>query len=213
MFNINGKFMHFAMKAADLILLNLLTVICCIPVVTIGAAFSAMHYVLLRLYRDEDGGLLKSFFHAFTANLRQGIVLTLGYLLYFGILAADYALGSRTENPITGIIVYALPILLLLGALSLCWVFALQARYENTVWGTVKTSFAACIAHPIRSVAMTALMVLPFLLLMLTPYMVPALLLFSITLCGLLRVMLYSPVFQTLEKAPDTAEETGGAQA
>ncbi len=199
LFDINSKFMQFLYKAADLILLNVLTLVCCIPIVTIGPAFSAMHYVLLRIYRNEGSGLLRDFFHSFVGNLKQGIVLTVGYLLYFLLLLLDYQLASRTETGILRIVLYAVPFLALIGGLSLSWVFALLSRYTNTVWGTVKTTFAACVAHPIRSLAMMALTILPYLLLALSPAMVPVFLLFAVSLSAFLRVMLYDPVFKKLE--------------
>lgn len=209
LFDINSKFMQFLYKAADLILLNVLTLLCCIPVVTIGPAFSAMHYVLLRIYRNEERGLLRDFFHSFVSNLKQGIVLTVGYLLYFLLLILDYQLASRTENGILRIALYAVPFLALIGGLSLSWVFALLSRYHNTVWGTVKTTFAACIAHPIRSLAMTALTMLPYLLLAVSGKMVPVFLLFAVSLSAFLRTMLYDPVFKKLETPK---EESAGSK-
>ena len=199
LFDINSKFMQFLYKAADLILLNVLTLLCCIPIVTIGPAFAAMHYVLLRIYRNEESGLLRNFFHSFVGNLKQGIVLTVGYILYFLLLILDYQLASRTENGLLRVVLYAVPFLALIGGLSLSWVFALLSRYNNTVWGTVKTTFAACVAHPIRSLAMMALTILPYLLLALSPAMVPVFLLFAVSLSAFLRVMLYDPVFKKLE--------------
>ena len=48
LFNIDSPVMRFLGKVADLMILNLVTLLCCIPVVTIGASLTAMHYVLLK---------------------------------------------------------------------------------------------------------------------------------------------------------------------
>ena len=207
-FDINSKFMQIAMKGADLIILNVLTLLCCIPILTIGPAFTAMHYTLLKLYRDEEGGIFKTFFHGFAANFRQGVALTFVYLLFFGILFLDYQFGSRTEG-IMRFVLYALPFLALIGGLSLCWVFPLLSRYQNTVFGTIKTTLAATLAHPFKSLMMTALMIAPFLLLLATNLGVPVIATFGLSLCGFLRVMLYDPIFKKLEtaKEPEETEE------
>lgn len=207
-FDINSKFMQIAMKGADLIILNVLTLLCCIPILTIGPAFTAMHYTLLKLYRDEEGGIFKTFFHGFAANFRQGVALTFVYLLFFGILFLDYQFGSRTEG-IMRFVLYALPFLALIGGLSLCWVFPLLSRYQNTVFGTIKTTLAATLAHPFKSLMMTALMIAPFLLLLATNLGVPVIATFGLSLCGFLRVMLYDPIFKKLEtvKEPEEPEE------
>lgn len=205
-FDINSKFMQIAMKAADLVILNVLTLLCCIPIITIGPAFAAMHYTLLKLYRDEEGGIFKTFFHGFAANFRQGVALTFVYLLFFGILFLDYQFGSRTEG-IMRFVLYALPFLALIGGLSLCWVFPLLSRYQNTVFGTVKTTLAATLAHPFKSLMMTALMIAPFLLLLATNLGVPVIATFGLSLCGFLRAMLYDPIFKKLETAREPEEE------
>lgn len=205
-FDINSKFMQIAMKAADLVILNVLTLLCCIPIITIGPAFAAMHYTLLKLYRDEEGGIFKTFFHGFAANFRQGVALTFVYLLFFGILFLDYQFGSRTEG-IMRFVLYALPFLALIGGLSLCWVFPLLSRYQNTVFGTIKTTLAATLAHPFKSLMMTALMIAPFLLLLATNLGVPVIATFGLSLCGFLRAMLYDPIFKKLETAREPEEE------
>ena len=210
LFDLDSKFMQKATKFGDLVFLNILTVICCIPVITIGPAFTAMHYTLLKLYRDEEGGLFKTYFHSFFGNLRQGILLTLVYLVYFGILVLNYQLGRRTEN-VMRIVLYALPFFALVGGLSLCWLFPMLARYNNTVMGVIKTTLAATLAHPFKSLMMTALMICPFLILLLTPWGVPIIMTFGLSLCGFLRAMLYDPIFKMLEKArepEETEEET-----
>ncbi len=40
-------------RVADLVWLNLLTLICCIPVVTAGAALTALHYVSIKLAKRK----------------------------------------------------------------------------------------------------------------------------------------------------------------
>lgn len=210
MFDINSKFMQTAMKFGDLVFLNILTVLCCIPIITIGPAFTAMHYTLLKMHRDEEGGLLKTYFHSFFSNLGQGILLTLVYLVYFGILFVNFQFARRTDS-VMRIVLYALPFFALVGGLSLCWLFPMLARYNNTVMGIIKTTLAATLAHPFKSLMMTALMICPFLILLLTPWGVPIIMTFGLSLCGFLRAMLYDPIFKMLEKArepEETEEET-----
>ena len=74
----DSPFMRFLSVLADLMILNFLTILCCIPVVTAGASFTAMHYVLIKMVRNEEGYIAKSFFHAFKQNLGQGIFIWIG---------------------------------------------------------------------------------------------------------------------------------------
>ena len=62
LFNPEGKFMRYGAKLWDMMWLNVLTLLCCLPIVTAGPALSAMHYVLYKIYRDEETGITKLFF-------------------------------------------------------------------------------------------------------------------------------------------------------
>ena len=70
LFSINSPLWRFMDKALRLIWLNLLWFLCCLPVVTIGAATTALYSVTLKYARDEEGYLTRSFFQAFRQNFR-----------------------------------------------------------------------------------------------------------------------------------------------
>ena len=74
-------------KVGDLLLINLLFVVCSLPVVTIGASATAMYYVLGRIRRQE-GTVTKDFFRSFRENFRQaslywGVLLLVALALYW----------------------------------------------------------------------------------------------------------------------------------
>ena len=79
-FNPDNKFFSFMGRVADLMILNLLCIVCCIPVFTAGPAIAAMYYITLKMARNE---ILcgKGFFHSFKQNLKQGIVIQIIMLL------------------------------------------------------------------------------------------------------------------------------------
>ena len=54
-FNFEGPVFTFLSRLADLFWLNLLFIVCCIPVITIGAATTALYYVTLKMAKDEEG--------------------------------------------------------------------------------------------------------------------------------------------------------------
>ena len=55
LFNLDSPIMVFLGKVGDLIWLNVLTMICCIPIVTVGASITALHYVSIKMVRNEEG--------------------------------------------------------------------------------------------------------------------------------------------------------------
>ena len=85
--NIDSPFMQFMNKVADLMILNLLTIVCMIPIITTGAALTAMHYQVLKIVRDEECYIVKGYFKAFRENFKQStaiwlIMLVIGAVSY-----------------------------------------------------------------------------------------------------------------------------------
>ena len=52
-------------KVADLCILNIICLVCCIPIVTAGASITAMYYVTLKMVRNEEAYIVRSFFKSF----------------------------------------------------------------------------------------------------------------------------------------------------
>ena len=58
LFNLDSPVMVFLSKVANLMILNVLTIICCIPIFTAGAAITALYYVTIKMARGDDPYIL-----------------------------------------------------------------------------------------------------------------------------------------------------------
>ena len=136
-FDSGNPVMRFLSRLVDLAILNIMTVIYAIPVVTAGAALTAMNYVLLHLYRRDETYVTRMFRKSFRDNLKQGIPLGLIVLFTAVITATDlwamHASGSRMMTLMMIIITVIAGFLFV----TFVYMFALQSRYENTVKGTI----------------------------------------------------------------------------
>ena len=84
-FNINSPFFRVMSKVFDVIVLSLLWTLCCIPVITIGPATTALYYAIVKSIRKDRGYATKEFFKAFKMNFKQGAIV--GVLLtVFGLI-------------------------------------------------------------------------------------------------------------------------------
>ena len=199
LFNIDSPLMKALGKVADLMILNLLVVIMCIPVITAGAAFSAMHYVLLKMVRGEEGYVIKSFFRSFKENFRQATILWLIVLLFVLIFIVDFLILRYSGIAFPRILVYSLLFLVLIGAMLVIYIFALQSHFVNTVRGTLKNAVLIMIANLPRSIVMLILTLMPAALLYVTSRIMPLVLLLGITVPAYGCAFLYSPVFRRFE--------------
>ena len=133
--------------AADLILLNFLTILCCVPVVTAGAAWVAGYQHMLRIVRQEETAFpLRSFFTDFRKAFRQATAAWLLQLACLAILAGDYYYAVHVSVPVNRFfLVFSIAMAVGLSCVSV-WLFPLMARYENTLRGHLKNAFLMAVA-------------------------------------------------------------------
>ena len=198
-FKIDGKLFRFGTKLTDLMILNILTLICCIPIITIGPAFTAMHYVLLRLYRDEEGYIAKSYFKSFKENFKQATLIWLIYLMVILFVVLDAWIITKGGLEIGKFFKYGLVFIGVLGSFSLSWVFVLQSRYENPIKTTIKNSFIVSVANFFKTVMMLIMLLIPALLILISEGLLPVVFFFGFSLPGLCQALIYSKIFDRME--------------
>ncbi len=70
-FNENGLFSRFFGKIGDILILNVLFLVCSLPVVTFGISLTSMHYAFLRKIQYPDSSPARDFFRSFRRNFKQ----------------------------------------------------------------------------------------------------------------------------------------------
>lgn len=201
----DSKFIFYANKFCDLIALNLIVLVCSVPVVTIGAATAAMHNVLLKIYRDTlEGGVIRSYFRAFRGNFKQGTQLWLICLPVGVLIGLDLLLFHKGLFSLPVILKYLLIVLGILWILGLNWVLILQSRYDNPIKITIRNAFLFCLFHPLDSILISAVLCIPAALIILLPQLTPVVLFCGIGLSGILSSALYSRIFARHEQQPET---------
>lgn len=199
LFNLDSPFMQFLNKVADLMWLNVLTLICCIPIFTIGASLTAAHYAALKLKRNEEGYITREFFKSFKMNFRQATLIWLIALVFIIVLACDFYIMGNSE----GISYWIRVVIMAAGVLltfTLTWVFAMQARFTNTIKSTIKNAFAFSILKFPRTILMIVVNLVPLALFVLDLRTFPIVLFFGISVPIYVSAMLYNKVFKDLEE-------------
>ena len=197
--DIDSPFMRVLNKLADLIYLNFLTLICCIPIVTIGASMTALHYVLLKMVKNEDGYITKSFFKSFKQNFKQATLIWLILLLAICILAGDFLIFSYSQINFPGwlqVVLLAVAILVLFATIHL---FPLLARYENSIMNTYRNSLFMGILNLPKTVVMMICWLLPIAIIIFIPQIAPIGFVFGISGPAFLNALLYKKSFQRFE--------------
>lgn len=162
MFSYDGPLMTFIGKIADLLILNVIWLLCCIPIITIGPATTAMYYVTLKLARNEEPSIVKSFFHSFKMNLKQGIFMFLALVLIGAVLVLDYfIMGGIVTGTFGKVFRIILVLWLIAYAATTIYAYPLLAQFDNTVFGTLKNAFMLSIGRFPTSILLLLLHAIP----------------------------------------------------
>ncbi len=208
--NIDSPFMQVMNKVADLMILNLLTVVCMIPLITAGAALTAMHYQVLKIVRDEECYVVKGYFKAFRENFVQSTAIWLILLVIGLILGGDFYIMYVTETEYHMIFKAVLGAVAIFALFTLIYVFPVQAKFANPVLRTLKNALAMSILQAPKSILMLVLYLIPMVLMVFAPSIFPLIMLFGITVPAFLSAKLYNKFFLKLE---DRINEINGVKA
>ncbi len=164
-FSTEGKLAGFLNRTGDLIWLNILTLVCCIPVVTAGAAIAAMLQITMKMVKNEEGTITSSYVRAFRENFRQATAI---WLIGGGIslfLYMDIWLLGKVEYSFAQNYKIILFVMLLFVLMFTFFSLAVSARFENTLKNTIKNGLLFCVIHIFKSILMFAVMLSPVILL------------------------------------------------
>lgn len=234
LFNLDNPVMQFLSRVFDLMLVNIMTAVFFVPValiffnlgvfpndvirlvmlfvsaLLIGPALTAMHYMCLKMLRNEESYIIKGYFKSFRENFVQALRLWAVFELVFGAMIYDFFLirsGAQALSAFTVVLFVAG--FLLFGVFL--WTFPLLARYVNTDGRTLRNAVILMLGKLPRTLGMMGLFLLPWVILYFTGNtMIPIMLMLGISLPAYGMAALYNPVFKKLE--PEE-EETGDPDA
>ena len=193
-FNMDSPAMRFLGKFANLMILNWIMIICCIPIVTIGPAITAAYCVALKMVRNEEGGIFHDFMHSFRINMKQGIVvglivigigLGLAFEIYWMYQISQF--GSLFDKLIFYVLIFLAAIFLM----TVNYVWSLLARFNNTTNQLFRTARALAVRHIMATIVMGVIAAIPVVMMMYS--------MASLTLAGLFYLWLGIPAIAYLQ--------------
>lgn len=154
LFSPDSKFGRVFYGVGNLIILSWLWLLCCIPVITIGAASTALYDITRRVIDGTERKIVSDYFASVRSNFKQATPLWLIVLLVCVVLV--YSLGFfmflDTESSLVKLIILIIAVII---ACFLCWIhvaFAYLARFEDNAKTAAKNAFIMCILNPLSSI-------------------------------------------------------------
>jgi uncharacterized membrane protein YesL len=141
LFSLENPLMQFLTRACDLMIVNLLFLVSCVPVVTIGAALCGLNKVCQAIVMGDEQGIWKLYVSGFRDNFKQATVVWLSTLLVAASLVCYWLIVVNfCRGTLATILLILMAVLAVVALSHVVYLFPLIARYENTLREHVKNA-------------------------------------------------------------------------
>lgn len=165
LFSLDSPIMQLLSKLMDMILLNLLFLLCCLPVVTIGAAQAGLMTAVRAMQApDDDSSWLHAFFRGFRGGFGKITLLWTAGIVGLFLLAQLLFASISIDGTLDSFAVFCAGFGLLLLAMLLTMAVAFHSRFDCSIWQIVRSSWFLTFLHLPRAIAATVLIWAPPLL-------------------------------------------------
>lgn len=206
-FNPDNPIQRALGRLLDLICLNAVFLLTCLPIITIGAALTALYSQTLKMIRKEDTYPVRSYFREFKEDFSRSTLLWLPGLGLLLFLSADLYLIYRVLDPSWRILQYPIWLMIFAVTAVLLYAFPLTARYRESYGQTIRNALRLAFGNLFLSIFFVIVLFLPLDLSFHNG--VAAVFFFSLLLfCGAAVIAYFFSIFlnQVFEKASQPAD-------
>lgn len=160
--SVDNPFFEFMGRLGDVVMVNLLFLVCCVPVVTIGASVFAMYQTFREMEEKTFVSVFRSFRRAFASSLKKSIPAWMACFLAGAVLVFDLLYIPRLGNGwFWHMAAMVIGSLMLLWLFVICWLFPLGLFKERGIWGSVVRSLFLAVGNLPYTVVMVLLNLVP----------------------------------------------------
>lgn len=141
LFSVDGHLYKFINRLVDMFKLNMMWLLCSLPIVTMGAATTAAYTITLKMVEEEEGYIAGPFWKEFKANIKKGSITGVIFLVALYAIYLDFQLFQVAEKYNTMFLIIGVIAVYLL-FMHTVYAFPLLARYENSVINTMQNSYS-----------------------------------------------------------------------
>ena len=149
LFSPDGLLWKILNSLTDIFAFSLIWLFCCLPIVTIGPATTALYDAVTHGIRYQETGPYRRFFRTFKADLKISIPTSLFWtaIIALGFLSLSYLQALGETNRAAAIASSAYYIIMLLPIGCACWVFPILSRFTYGFKDLNMTALRLAIAY------------------------------------------------------------------
>lgn len=141
----DGRFIFLMTKAGQIIILNIIWLLTCIPVFTIGTATTSLYYAMMKNIRRNRGYPVAEYFASFKRTFVRGSIFTVAAGVWLFLLFHLHTTALAVTGD-TGVFLRRIYLaLMVLTAAVLLYLFPVLSRFTMSMTSMVKLSFVMAI--------------------------------------------------------------------
>lgn len=154
----DNPFFNAMSKIGDLIFLNIIFIISCIPIITIGCSLSSIHTVINKLTKNQESHIPRDYILAFKENFKNSTIMWIIFLAAGAVLAGFTIAISRGSRPLLYI-----PYIFIITVyvFTLLYAFPLQAVFINTPMAIIRNALLTAVKHLPQTILLVLIVYLP----------------------------------------------------
>ena len=145
----------------DIVIANLLFILCCIPVITIGPSLTALYHCMMRTVKGNNNGTTKTFFRAFKENFKQSLIIWLLILAAGTMLILNIRFLLHAEGSAAHMLFYLSVGVLTLLIIFTLYIFPVIATFANTLGALCRNAFLLAFMHFPTTIAIAVITIFP----------------------------------------------------
>mgnify|MGYP000908164641 CR=1 FL=1 len=192
LFSVDSPILVFIGKIMDILWVSILWLVCCIPILTIGASTTAFYAVMLQIDQNRDSLITKTFFRVFAENFRQSTIIWLLNLIVVFLFYINFRFYSQQNGEFRKLFLVVESVFLFFYILGLQYVFPVLAVFKNSIKNIVGFSFILSIKNLGWSVLLLIISIAVFAF---TYFIIKELFLFSFGIIVFLHSKILARIF------------------
>lgn len=146
-FNMDNPFWRGMARIFDVFVLNVLWLLCCIPIFTIGPSTTAFYYAMINLVRGEESYVSHDFFHSFRSSFKQSLLAGLPLMAVGAFLMADIYIAHKAGTGIFTFLMVFFFIIFIFWCFVTLYTIPLVAKFDNSLKNTLIWAFTLSIKN------------------------------------------------------------------
>ncbi len=207
MFNYENPVWQFMGRIADLMILNAMALIFSIPIITIGASWTALYYCTVKIVRKEDTYVWKEFWNSFKSNFKQATIIWLILIPFLAILFVDVLMWYNDPTLLPKVLKVTTVIVICIVLAITIYVFPILSHFDNTTRNTLKNAFLVSMINIPYTLYFMFLLFLPIVIVWIDLRFMMLDMLMGISLPALLASFGWSRIFKKLEPPKQEEDE------